>query len=1147
MVDADKSVDVPKKNKFLQRRSVRVFLFLVLFVGVTLAVLPVGIRLYLEKWLQENGADSVTIERVRFMPFSGVVGLDGVKVVQGGQTVFADSSIYVNLGLRNLLKREAMLQQVTLEDIVLDIAKNEDGSLRIASFTLPAPGEKPKQDVIVEEVSAKAPWTLLANAIDLKNVKVSYKQPDLKLELVIQEAFVEKFNTDPDTEEGLLRLKGTVNGAKVDIDLPKLHVAPYVDVEGRVVVNGFQLKELADMLGQVLHPFDGAANLDAKVRFTMKDSTDIEVHYDGSLSLDDGDVGGESWATGGTFGYDGVASFTMKQQDMKVLVDGDLRAEKVTFDMPQPLLDIDNPNILISGKTVVTIGDGVLVDTEASLELEPTTYVADGFKTGAGNTSWNGKILVDTGTESRDLSVKVNGKMSVGTPFFNLEMEKGLMEVGNDLVSWDGDVEYILGRGEQKGSSVRTDGTLLGKETYYRLPDVIDISQHELELKGETKIGIGEIFDVAYSGDFHIDTIGIDMVGMSVAQEKIAWKGDIGYSLKNAEKSQLVALNGAMDIVGTDLSMSEIGLQVHQDSVSLLPEFELTLAEKPAFTGQAGFEAKGLEVSQKSVPMLHLEQVAVAGLKGDGTGGIIADSLDSEGLKILSSDSVPVGVEIPVLSLREVQSPDLMSGSATSFVVEKPQVMDKEGEALLVGLEAIELGNITVSKEMSASIDRIVLDGGRFIARGGAEPMAKLGQLVAEKLEYSKEDGLVCDSITADSLTADILREKKEEGEKPVEETKAGEEVVQAEEDQAQDAVGIPVKINRFDLTGQSSVRFSDTTLARTFISNFDVDTLSARDIDLNKPEQPFSYVLKGRFDKYTPLEVTGECAPLAKEFAIRQKVTLRNYSMLHISPYVVEAIGAFFPSGVLDFHSTLEIAEGNIDMKNNLVLKDLVTEGVKGELASELDNQLPVPLNLALAMLEDSEGVVDLDVPIQGKLSEVSIGTADLIWTPISKAISIAVTPYLAYTALGPAGAMYYLGAKIGTGLLKTNLPVLEFEKGERELTEKHVKQLQKAAKIIAKDLEKNGDSDPEYGYSICAKVALTELASVSSDREENQEILRNEAIRKELFKLGEARSLVVKEYLVENFAIDESRLMICNPGLNFDEDANPLVEFKK
>lgn len=268
---------------------------------------------------------------------------------------------------------------------------------------------------------------------------------------------------------------------------------------------------------------------------------------------------------------------------------------------------------------------------------------------------------------------------------------------------------------------------------------------------------------------------------------------------------------------------------------------------------------------------------------------------------------------------------------------------------------------------------------------------------------------------------------------------------------------------------------------------------------------------------------------------------------MLRVSPYVVQAIGTFFPSGMMDLHSSLDIADGSIDMKNNLVLKDLVTEGVKGDLASELDNQLPVPLNLALTMLEDSEGLIDLDVPIKGKLSDVNIGTADLIWTPLSNAITVAVTPYLAYTALGPAGALTYLGAKIGGGMLKTNLPVLEFEKVQTELTEEHLKKLDKAGKKIKKDLDKNGVDDPEYAYSICSKVSFTELSSVSSNDEENQEVLRNEAIRIELFKLGEARSLAVKDYLVKNFDIEESRLMICNPGLNFDRKAKPVVEFRK
>jgi hypothetical protein len=283
---------------------------------------------------------------------------------------------------------------------------------------------------------------------------------------------------------------------------------------------------------------------------------------------------------------------------------------------------------------------------------------------------------------------------------------------------------------------------------------------------------------------------------------------------------------------------------------------------------------------------------------------------------------------------------------------------------------------------------------------------------------------------------------------------------------------------------------------------------------------------------------VKGKFAPLAADIFIEQKASLQNLSMQHVSPYTIDAIGTYFPDGSLNYSSQLKISDAQIDMTNALVFTDLKTEAVKGDLADELNNQLPIPLDLALSMLRDSNGMIDLDIPIHGQLSEIHVGVTDLIITALSKGITVAVTPYLAYTVLGPAGALVFVGASIGQSLLHTDLPELEFEPGARGLSAEHEKILQKVGKEITDDIEMN--------FSICAKVTRDELSAASSNDTKNHSLLQNEAVRLELFELGEKRSLLVKDFLLANFKIDEERLLICNPGLEFEKGSKAKILFK-
>ena len=1257
-----------KKKGFFRSWTFKFLVVIALFLLAVRLSLPIGIKLYAEKWLVENGADSAQIDRVRLSPFAGIVALEGVDIVSGGETVISNSTIFANMGMTSLFTRKILLEQAVLADVILDLEKNSDGSFRVGSYTLPIKedGSGVEVDEAAIEAKDKPAWMFFSSVIEIENVTVRYKQPALNVELVIEEALIEKINTVPDDITGTVKLKGTLNGAPISLDLSKLNVIPLVEVVGQVTVTDFDLNELGELLAEVLDPFVGKAGIDGNVNLRMEDS-DISAAYEGSISLTDADLGGAGWATAGTVSYDGKLSYDMKLPTIAVDVDGDLRAQNYTFNMPDPKIDLNNNDILISGQTTVDIEGAVNVESTASLTMAPTTYTAEGMKAGAGDTSWAGQILFNTAKRDEPLALKLDGQLSIAEPSFSLMQDKGEMAVGNNLLSWDGKIEYGLNQGDGEGSYVKTDGVFLARETFFKQPETVDLKQSELKVAGVSEVGLGKETAVTYSGDVDLGKSDVLIGDIGVSEESISWKGDLSYTLKDA--AQLIGLKGSLDVNGVALDMAGPGLQVSQEKVALTPDMTLTLADKPLFAGKAGFEAQGLQVAQKDVPLFAMANMEIVDFKEDGKGGVIAEAVNFNSLGLPASEVVPVGVDISQISISGLASPDLASGTIKNITIDKPTVRDEGGVKVMAELAGVQVSSISVDKDLNASVAQVEFSEGSFLKEEGKDPVATLKKLGAEKISYSKDGGLVIDAVVLNSVSAQYIREKTQAaeeqaeaepqksdveekalaagdaaagevaavdvaaeelaagdaaagevaavdaaaeevaagdadtgevaagdaaaeeiaaGDTAAEEVAAGdaaaeeiaagdaaaEEVAAGDADvgevaaggadteeigvseadagevaagdtEAKEARPIPVKINRIDVVGTNGLKFADDTLSRPYVTLFDLKTLELRDIDLNTPEQPFTYRLVGFFDKYVPLEITGEIAPVAKNLIMKQELVLRNYSMLHISPYTVDAIGTYFQSGIADLTSSLAISEGMIDMENNMVLKHLVAQSVGGELAAEVDNQLPVPLGLALSMLEDKNGIIDLDIPVKGQLADMNIGIWDLIWTPITKSISVAVTPYLAYTALGPAGAIAYFGGKMGGKMLTSEIPVLEFEKGSTELTEKHEKQLKKAAKIINKELEKAAKSEEEVDFTICAKVSVFELTTASDTQELNWELENNIKIRKELFTIGEARSLAVKDHLMQVYEVPDEKLLLCDPGLIFEEKKKPVIEF--
>lgn len=342
------------------------------------------------------------------------------------------------------------------------------------------------------------------------------------------------------------------------------------------------------------------------------------------------------------------------------------------------------------------------------------------------------------------------------------------------------------------------------------------------------------------------------------------------------------------------------------------------------------------------------------------------------------------------------------------------------------------------------------------------------------------------------------------------------------------------------NVVGKSGFRFTDTTLNSPFTTELLLDEGLIKDIDLNQPEKPFSYAVKGAFDKYSPLKIEGSCAPLAEKFLLDQKTTLKNYSLQQLSPYVVDAIGTYFKSGQLDLISTKKIVGDDLDLDNRFVFQGIEAETVNPELAAKLNNQLPVPLDMALSMLRDNSGNIELDVPISGKVDDLNFGLTDIVITAMGKAIAVGVAPYLAYTFLGPTGALVYLGGKIGQAMLDTDLPALTFEKNVEELSEEQKKTLQKVGKAIL--------ADEKSTYTICAKVALSELGDgEQAVGKSGYAITSDEKLRKQLYEIGESRSMAVKTFLEETMDVKSEQLLICNPGINHEEGGATIIEFKK
>ncbi len=1058
------------------------FIILAVFSITAIVSAPYLAKRYSTGWILKNGADFASIEKITLNPFNGRLSLQGLDIKKDDKTVLSDSTISIDIGLRSLFSKKARIEKALFEDIVIDIERFEDNSIRIGSYRY-TPGES--GDSAPEKKDSELGWIFITDKVDFQNVIVRYRQPDLDTELIIEQASIENFNTIEGDKSGTLNLSGSLNGAPLTAELATFNILPTLVIKGTLQFSEFRLENIATLLEPYLNTFNGTGEADGTFSVTLLKDQPLAVSYNGTIGVKDTVIGGDGWATSGAVGWNGEVIYSSPQADqgMDIAIDGLLSGKQLSFGMEKQNLQVDEPELSISGKTTIQIADSVNISSNATLSRENSKFTLDTISLSTGVSSYTGTISYNSGSNDQPMSVV-------------------------------------------------SDGQFMFENTNFNQSDLLKISQEELSTAGKTELSLANTLNVTYQGDITLNGSELRTDQMTFSTDQLSWKGDTTFKSTTEQPSSLLLI-GNLNSRTLQLELAESNIQVQEEDLTISTDSGITLDSTIGYTGNSSLKAGKLTISEKDVPILTIDELLTTSLSGINQQGITLESFTAGTIKLPPSEIQPYEITLDSIVLSGVESQDLHTFTAEQLEVTSPRVNDPDSATNLADISSAVIKTITVNKDLNVSVENMLINESTFLSNNKEEsgqPSITLGSAAVSPINWSPDQGTTIDTLAITDLYATFAKEK-------VDPAAATEQEPPDNAPPADDqAKGIPVNIKAIQITGNSGLTFKDNSLTQPFSAELLVESIDIKNVDLTNPENSLSYILKGSVDKYAKLDISGSVAPLATPFTFEKKTTLRNYPIHDLSPYVVETIGSAFKDGQLDISSDVTITGQKIHSENKLKLKEIEVVAIDKELAAELDNQLPVPLDTALGILKDNQNDVHLSVSISGELSDLDVGVSGIIITALSKAITAGLAPYLAYTMLGPTGAIAYLGVSLGQSLLKTNFPIIEFEASVSALTDDQKAILDKVGEKIASKYEK----DTEVNYSICPKVLQNEIDPAAQSGSEEEK-------GKALYKLGDSRAAAVKSYLVDNFNIDGERLLSCNPGVDFNKDGKGVVEFRE
>lgn len=247
------------------------------------------------------------------------------------------------------------------------------------------------------------------------------------------------------------------------------------------------------------------------------------------------------------------------------------------------------------------------------------------------------------------------------------------------------------------------------------------------------------------------------------------------------------------------------------------------------------------------------------------------------------------------------------------------------------------------------------------------------------------------------------------------------------------DAEGSPLAISIATINlNNGSAYFADESLTPQFASS--IESLNGSIEQLTSDAGSAAKVaINGKIDSYAPVSLKGEINPLLEELFLDLDFAVDGAELTSVNPYSGTYMGYYIDKGLLSLDVRYKVQNSELDGNNHVVI-DQLTLGRK----SDSEQALSLPLGLAVALLQDNDGVIDLGLEVSGDLDNPDFSFGSIILNALGNLITKAVT-----------APFTFLASLVGS---EDELNRVDFAAGQDSLNEQATQRLTTLAEALNK-----------------------------------------------------------------------------------------------
>ncbi|OPY93110.1 MAG: AsmA family protein [Syntrophaceae bacterium PtaU1.Bin231] len=288
------------------------------------------------------------------------------------------------------------------------------------------------------------------------------------------------------------------------------------------------------------------------------------------------------------------------------------------------------------------------------------------------------------------------------------------------------------------------------------------------------------------------------------------------------------------------------------------------------------------------------------------------------------------------------------------------------------------------------------------------------------------EDGTLNVKNVAKPETAEGEEAEEAEAAKPgkKEEAESGEK-----KEYLGDILAKNIEINRISLQNGTLV-FDDRKIKPNFSST--LTELTGRVTGVTSiTTKPAEVDIRGKIGRQIPMEITGKVHPFKDNLFVDLKASLRDFNLSPLTPYSGTYAGYKIEKGSLSFDLKYLISDMKLDAENKVVIDQLTLgDRVESPQATKL------PVGLAVTLLRDADGKINLDIPVTGRIDDPEFSVWRIVLQVIVNLLTkVATAPFA------------LLGSLFGGG---EELSYIEFDAGSAVITEPNLKKVETLVKAL-------------------------------------------------------------------------------------------------